>query len=111
MNPVTINNKDNMRIKSFLDIYTCINNSYCRYYHGCGFHNPGGYTGFIYVYNMLPVRPLVGEKTIPYGLAMLIVLLSVGLFLIVLDGIIGNSISSFTKDGPKYEENLILKMI
>jgi len=46
------------------------------------------------------------KRKIPYGLAMLLVLLSVGLFLIVLGGIIGNSLSSFTKDAPKYEENL-----
>jgi len=46
------------------------------------------------------------KRKIPYGLAMLLVLLSVGLFLIVLGGIIGNSLSRFTKDAPKYEENL-----
>jgi predicted PurR-regulated permease PerM len=46
------------------------------------------------------------KRKIPYGLAMLLVLLSVGLFLIVIGGIIGKSLSRFTKDGPKYEENL-----
>lgn len=46
------------------------------------------------------------KKKIPYGLAMLIVLLGVGLLLIGLGGIIGNSLSRFTKDVPKYEENL-----
>jgi len=46
------------------------------------------------------------KKKIPYTLAMLIVLVSVGLLIIVLGGIVGNSLSSFMQDAPKYEENL-----
>ena len=46
------------------------------------------------------------KRKIPYSLSMLIVLGCAGLFLIVLGGIIGSSLSSFMKDAPKYEENL-----
>jgi len=46
------------------------------------------------------------KKKIPYSLAILIVLVSVGLILVLFGGIIGNSISAFMKDAPKYEDSL-----
>jgi len=46
------------------------------------------------------------KKKIPFSLAILIVLVSVGLILFLFGGIIGNSISAFMKDAPKYEDNL-----
>jgi len=46
------------------------------------------------------------KKKIPYGVAMLIVLGSLGLIFLFFGGIIGNSLARFSKDAPKYEENL-----
>jgi len=46
------------------------------------------------------------RKKVPYTLAMLIVLLSVGMLLVLFGGIIGNTLSRFTEDAPKYEERL-----
>lgn len=46
------------------------------------------------------------KKKVPYTLAVLIVLGSAGLLLLLFGGIIGNSLASFTRDAPKYEENL-----
>lgn len=46
------------------------------------------------------------KKKIPYGVAMLIVLVSLGLIFLFFGGIIGNSLARFTRDAPKYEENL-----
>lgn len=46
------------------------------------------------------------KRKIPYGLSVLIVLGSLGLLLVVFGGIIGNSLARFSKDAPKYEENL-----
>lgn len=46
------------------------------------------------------------KKKIPWGLGATIVLLSAGLVFTVLGGIIGDSISKFISDAPKYEERL-----
>ena len=46
------------------------------------------------------------KKKVPYGLAVLIVLLILGLIFLSFGGIIGNSFANFSKDAPKYEENL-----
>lgn len=46
------------------------------------------------------------KKKIPYMLGVIIVIVGVGLLLVMLGGIIGNSLASFTRDAPKYEENL-----
>ena len=46
------------------------------------------------------------KRKIPYGIGMLIVLSSMGLLFVVFGGIIGKSLSRFSKDAPKYEENL-----
>jgi AI-2 transport protein TqsA len=46
------------------------------------------------------------KKKIPWGLGTIIVLLSAGLVFPVLGGIIGDSISKFISDAPKYEERL-----
>ena len=46
------------------------------------------------------------KKKIPYGVAMLIVLVGLGLLFMVFGGIIGNSLSRFSRDAPKYENNL-----
>jgi predicted PurR-regulated permease PerM len=46
------------------------------------------------------------KKKVPYSLAILIVLLSVGLFLVLFGGIIGNSVNRFSKDAPNYEQRL-----
>jgi len=46
------------------------------------------------------------KRKIPYGFAVLIVLFSLGLLFVLFGGIIGNSLARFSKDVPKYEENL-----
>jgi AI-2 transport protein TqsA len=46
------------------------------------------------------------KKKIPWGLGTIIVLLSAGLVFLVLGGIIGDSLSKFISDAPKYEERL-----
>ena len=46
------------------------------------------------------------RRKVPYGVAMLIVLLTIGLLFLVFGGIIGNSLGRFSTDAPKYEENL-----
>jgi AI-2 transport protein TqsA len=46
------------------------------------------------------------KKKIPWGLGTIIVLLSAGLVFPVLGAIIGDSISKFISDAPKYEERL-----
>jgi AI-2 transport protein TqsA len=46
------------------------------------------------------------KKKIPWGLGTIIVLLSAGLVFPVLGGIIGDSLSKFISDAPKYEERL-----
>ena len=46
------------------------------------------------------------KRKIPYGVAMVIVLLGLGMLFVIFGGIIGNSLARFSKDAPKYEENL-----
>ena len=46
------------------------------------------------------------KRKIPYIFSMLIVLVSLALLFVVFGGIIGKSLSNFSKDAPKYEENL-----
>lgn len=46
------------------------------------------------------------KRKVPYGIAMIIVLSSLGLLFMAFGGIIGNSLNRFSKDAPKYEENL-----
>lgn len=46
------------------------------------------------------------KRKIPYGVAMLIVLVGLGLLFVVFGGIIGKSLARFSSDAPKYEENL-----
>lgn len=46
------------------------------------------------------------KRKIPYGVAMLIVLVGLGLLFMVFGGIIGKSLARFSSDAPKYEENL-----
>ena len=46
------------------------------------------------------------RKKVPYGLAMLLVLVIGGMVLLSLGGIIGKSISDFLRDAPKYEQTL-----
>jgi predicted PurR-regulated permease PerM len=46
------------------------------------------------------------KRKVPYWLAMIIVLLGAGLVFLLFGGLIGNSLSRFTKDAPKYEERL-----
>jgi AI-2 transport protein TqsA len=48
----------------------------------------------------------LNKKKVPYSIAMLVVLLSVVSFFVLFGGIIGNSITRFTRDAPKYEEKL-----
>jgi len=46
------------------------------------------------------------KRKVPYTLAVVIVLFSLGLLFVLFGGIIGNSLSRFSQDAPKYEENL-----
>ena len=61
---------------------------------------------FISIICIHPIKWLE-KKKIPYGLAMILVLVFAGFLVVILGGIIGNSLSSFMKDVPKYEENLL----
>jgi predicted PurR-regulated permease PerM len=58
--------------------------------------------------SIICVQPILWleKKKFPYVLSMIIVLVAVGMIMVLLGGIIGNSISSFMQDAPNYEEKL-----
>ncbi len=60
---------------------------------------------FISVICMQPISWLEKRK-VPYSLAIFIVLLAVVSVLLLLGGILGNSITNFMREVPKYEQNL-----
>ena len=49
---------------------------------------------------------LLEKKKVPYGLAILIVLVGVSILFLLFGGIIGNSFNSFLKNAPEYEAKL-----
>ena len=53
-------------------------------------------------------QPIIwlNKRKVPYGVAVLIVLTSLGMLFVLFGGIVGNSLARFSKDAPKYEENL-----
>ncbi len=60
---------------------------------------------FLSIICMQPILWLT-KKRVPYFLAITIVLLSMLVLFVFFGGIIGNSISRFSNDAPKYEQNL-----
>ncbi len=58
--------------------------------------------------SIICIQPILflEKKKIPYGLSMLFVLVSMGLVLIILGVIIGNSLSEFLIDVPIYQEKI-----
>ena len=46
------------------------------------------------------------KRKVPYGVSVLIVLFGLLLLFVLFGGIVGNSLARFSKDAPRYEENL-----
>jgi len=46
------------------------------------------------------------KRKIPYGVSVLLVLLALLLLFVLFGGIVGNALAGFSRDAPKYEENL-----